>query len=490
VSDWPGVGLVEACDDPRILGHFHLWPAQRALLARIEAGPRTQVIAWGRRGTKTTMQALIGVWACTLRPGLRRFLRPRERGYAVGVATNLRQARLLIAAAQSVIDQSPLLSQLVDAATEDEIRFKTGHAFAAFPCSARGGRGWAIHTLLMDEAAHFVDSEGNAAAEPVWRALSPATVQFGGDGRIVVASTPFGSAGFFADLHARAAAGELPEAVAHTAASVDVNPTLSQAFLEQERLVLGDEAFASEYLAEFVGSGGAYLDPAVIDDAVADRDVLDRQHGVGWVAGLDPAFSSDPFGLAIVGRDPKQRSRLLLGLARSWQPGRVKPTSFEERRQVEDALLDEVADVCLAYRVSKVLTDQYAAAPTAERLRQRGLTVQTVPMTTTSKTAVFATLRARLNLGQLELYPQPDLLVELRRLRSKFTAGAASVVNPRVGGSHGDLAQALAMACSAFASSGRPARMSRPGDLWLDVGGLASSDSGRMRDYVETGGLR
>ncbi len=55
-------------------------------------------------------------------------------------------------------------------------------------------------------------------------------------------------------------------------------------------------------------------------------------------------------------------------------------------------------------------------------------------------------MRARLNLGQLELYPDEQLLAELGRLRTRYTAGSSSVVNPRVGGSHGDLAQALALA--------------------------------------------
>jgi hypothetical protein len=46
----------------------------------------------------------------------------------------------------------------------------------------------------------------------------------------------------------------------------------------------------------------------------------------------------------------------------------------------------------------------------------------------------------------LDLYEHVDLLAELRRLRTRYTAGTSSVVNPRVGGSHGDLAQALALA--------------------------------------------
>jgi hypothetical protein len=46
------------------------------------------------------------------------------------------------------------------------------------------------------------------------------------------------------------------------------------------------------------------------------------------------------------------------------------------------------------------------------------------------------------------------LLEELRRLRTKYTAGSSSVANPRVGSSHGDLVQALAIAVYAMRGAG------------------------------------
>jgi phage terminase large subunit-like protein len=78
-------------------------------------------------------------------------------------------------------------------------------------------------------------------------------------------------------------------------------------------------------------------------EAVADRGELAPTLGSRWVAGLDPAFASDPFGLAIVGRDSREAGRLVLGAARRWTPERRKPVSFEEQRRVADAVLAEVA---------------------------------------------------------------------------------------------------------------------------------------------------
>jgi len=171
-----------------------------------------------------------------------------------------------------------------------------------------------------------------------------------------------------------------------------------------------------------------------------------------WIAGLDPAFSGDPFGLAIVGRRRGER-RLVLGVARAWKTSRRKPGGFEEQRAFEDSVLDEVAELCKRYN-AHVYTDQYAAPAVVERLSRAGLWVETVAMTAQSKTAAFGELRARLLAGELELYDEPGLLGELRRLRTKYTAGSATVVNPRVGGSHGDMAQALALAVWQFAGTG------------------------------------
>lgn len=439
------VGLLSACDDGALL-RFPLWPRQRRLLRSVEKGPRLHVWALGRRSGKTTLAALVGLWDCLLRPELDALVRPGERRYAVAVATNLRQARLFVSAARSIVERSPLLAELLAEATEDELRFSNGTALAAFPCTARGARGWPVSTLLMDEAAHFIsETEGPQVAERVFASLAPATAQFGDAARILLASTPYGQDGLFATVYAQAAGDELRDAKAHRAATAEMNPTISRALLAREQ-ARDPDGFRSEYEAEFVGGGMAYLDPDRIAEAVADRAELLPDQARGWVAGLDPAFSSDPFGLVLVGRDPADRDRLLVGLARAWKPARRKPRSFEERRAVEDSTLAEVAAVCLRYHVRRVVTDQYAAPAIVDYLRRKGLSVRTVPMSATSKTEAFGELRARLYAGSIELYDHPDLLAELRRLRTRYAAGSASVVNPRVGGSHGDLAQALALA--------------------------------------------
>jgi hypothetical protein len=439
----PRVGLVAACDDERLLG-VPLTTDQRVRLERVEVGPRTHVWAVGRRGLKTTSAAYVGLWCCLLPPELLERLRPGERGYAVGVATNHRQARLLVRAPLAVVERSPLLAPLVESATEDEILFANGAGFAAFPNTSRGWRGWPVFCLLLDELAHFVDNEGNVSAEAVVRALLPATAQFGEDARVVASSTPWGSDGLFAEMFQRAESGELEDAYAHHATTAEANPSVPAAFLAAEER-RDPEAFRSEYLAQFVGSGGAFPDAENVAACATLPGELRPEDGTDWVAGLDPAFSSDPFGLVLVGRERREPRRLVCGGVRSWPPPRLRPASLDEQREVEDAVLAEVAHVVRSYG-ARAVTDQYRSAGVVERLRRYGVAVRSEPMTAPTKDAAFGFLRGRINEGGLELPEHPQLLRELRAVRTRYAAGRSSVVLPRIGGSHCDLAQSLALA--------------------------------------------
>ncbi len=212
------VGLVEACDDAQLLG-FPLWPRQRELLASLETGPTLHIWSIGRRGSKTTTGAIAGVCNALFRPDLDALVRRGERRYVVSIANSQRQARLFVRAALSLVNASPLLRGAVVSEALDEIVFANGVTLAAFPCTARGIRGWPVSFLFLDELAHFIDDTegaGPQVAEHVFRAATPSVAQFGELGRIVCSSTPWGADGLFADLYRKATSGELEHALAQT----------------------------------------------------------------------------------------------------------------------------------------------------------------------------------------------------------------------------------------------------------------------------------
>lgn len=228
-------GLLEACDSEQLFG-VELTARQRELLAAVEAGGLLHVWALGRRSGKTLMGALVGLWTCLLRPELAEHVRRRERIYSVAVGTNLQQSRIFVALARSIVEPSPLLAPLVESVSEDELRFRNRTVLAAFPCTSRGGRGWPIACLLMDEAAHMLDGEGNAAAGSVFTSLSPSVAQFGADARVLAASSPFGVDGWFADTFRTVEAGELPGASAVQAGTLaSIRKALSLAGAKRRR---------------------------------------------------------------------------------------------------------------------------------------------------------------------------------------------------------------------------------------------------------------
>lgn len=425
--------LLRACDDRRLFG-FDLWPRQRELLDTVE-GSRINAWCVGRRSGKSTLAAVTCLWDVLLRPELDAMVRPGETRFAVAVATNVSQGRLIVQAARSVIEHSPALSGLLAGQTEDELRFTlpggARTAIRAFPCSSRGGRGWPISTLVMDEAAHFLtEQDGDRAAERVWEALVPSTAQFGAAARVIVSSTPYGMNGLFYDTWMRAQKGEIAGAVAQHATTAQVNPTISAEFLAAEE-ARDPESFRAEYLAEFTSSGDSFLDFDRIDTTGAPT--AGPKDARGWVAGLDPAFSKDPFAVALVGR--AEDGRLLCGPVKAFQ------AAGEFAGPVDD-----VAALAKEYQAGCVI-DQFCSAPTADRLRNaHGLQVKVHTMSATTKTAIFQELKARLYDGSLLLPDNPGLVAELRRLRTKYAAGQAAVLTPRVGNSHCDMAQALALA--------------------------------------------
>jgi hypothetical protein len=457
-----GAGLIEACDDPRLLA-LELWPRQRELLHDLEHA-REHVWALGRRSGKSTMAAAVLAWDATQRPHLAGRLLPGERRYSIAVATNREQARLVLQRTRALLEGSPLLAGLIEGVSDDRILLRNGSVIAAFPCSARGTRGWPVSALVLDEAAHFVDTDGNASLEAVWQALSPSCLQFGAAARMIVSSTPCGSEGLFAEMWRDGADGRFPDRVAHRFSTAEMNPTIDAEVLAAAE-ARDPQWVRSEYGAEFVGGAAQYLDPDVILAAVRFPGDLPPEQGYNWVAALDPAFSRDPFALVIVGQDKSDWRRLVVGCVRGFRPGPGGPDSFEESRSTQDWILDEVASLCRYYG-ARVVTDSHLAPLIQTRLGEQGLPVRVQQLKGASHTEAFLELRARLHAGTVDLPDNSDLIRQLRRLRVHYTSVSRRVENPRERGWHGDLAQALTLGVYEHRRSPNPGAVPSVGGIY------------------------
>lgn len=89
--------------------------------------------------------------------------------------------------------------------------------------------------------------------------------------------------------------------------------------------------------------------------------------------------------------------------------------------------------------------------PDLARFAAHGAHCHTVAMGGGGKSDIYRELARRVRGGLIAFPEDPVLLAELRRLRIRYGGQRPSIENPRAGGGHGDVAQALAQAVGAFA---------------------------------------
>lgn len=257
---------------------------------------------------------------------------------------------------------------------------------------------------------------------------------------MLVISSPLGSTGWFAEQWGKADRGELEGWRAAQVSTAEMNPAVPASFLaEVER----DEpdTFGSEYLALFESGGSAMfqLDRFASDDGL---DVAGPERAVEWVIALDPAISSDAFGVALIGR--LVDGRLVVGLIEAIQPEHRRGWTFERKRAATDRVLARVAEIARAYG-ARAASDQHESQAVVARLRELGVTAAVRGMTREVKLAAFRELRDRLYDGRLVLPKHDSLLDELSRVQLKIEQGGAKVILPRSSRGHCDMAQALAL---------------------------------------------
>ena len=168
--------------------------------------------------------------------------------------------------------------------------FSGGRILHALPCSDRLQRGLSASAVVLDEFAHFVSMTlGTRIAERIWTAIRPTIAVSGEQARTLLISTP-GDSELFGRLHTRADNGELGEdATSFTAATREMNPRVSGAFLEQERALLGAD-FAREYEAQFTSGATSFLDADDLRDVVGRYTGLAPGEVTDAIVGFDPAF--------------------------------------------------------------------------------------------------------------------------------------------------------------------------------------------------------
>jgi hypothetical protein len=435
------VSLVKAATDPRLFAAtLTPWPKQLELLASFDGPERLHVIAAGRQSAKSTTTAMLAVHNCCFRDDLDGMV-PRGRvRYVLVAAPSESQAREFVSLCAALIDASPALAKLAKVSA-DRIDFTLTSgartAIRAMAANSRSVRGMSASLIVLDEFAHFADTAGPASDERMFAALEPSTRAFGDKAKVVIISTPFGETGKFHELFQAAASGLLPSARALCAPTWEMVPGLDQAWRDARLAELGADVFAQEIAAEFVGSGGSFFDLRGVE---FDDSPAAPEDGRNWVAGLDPAFHNDRFGVVVVG-EAVSDGVLIVGRVEAISPG-GRLRSLDLRRGREDRTLAAVAEIIEPYR-PRIVTDQHAADSVSSFFGRLGVQVAVRNLTGPVQTAAFVSTRTRLLDGSLRLWRAERLVEDLRRVRARDTE---TIHLPHYAGGHCDAVSALCLA--------------------------------------------
>lgn len=463
------ISLAAAAADPALLGGtLTLRSRQAELLATLDGAERLHVWAIGRQSGKSTLGALAAVHNACLRPDLDAILPRGRTRYVLSAAPSEDQAREFVRLCAAIIDGSPLLAPLAEIKA-DRIDFTLASgarsAIRAMAANSRTVRGMSASLIVLDEFAHFQDTDGAASDERMYAALEPSTRVFGDLARTLILSTPYGEGGKFHELFIAAQSGLLPSARAEHAPVWAFDDSLGEAWRDAKRIELGEDTYRQEFGAEFVAGGGSFFD---LRGVVFEDGPAAPEDGRRWVAGLDPAFHGDRFGVVLVGESVSERGVLLVGRVEAIDPG-GRLLSLDLRRGREDRTLAKVAEIIAPY-APMIVTDQHQADAVSSYFGREGCTVRVVNLTGPLITAAFTSTRARLLDGSLRLWRHPLLIEELRRVRAKDTE---RIELSRFGGGHSDAASALSQAVYELRGvTDSPPGEPRAGGTPLSAGGV------------------
>lgn len=382
----------------------------------------------GRRSEKTSTGVKFGLWKA-MTGGYEHQVRRGELLRVPIIAQDLRIARDIKHAAETMLLNSPVLSNEIADVFANEIRLRNGVALTCYPSSFRSTRGLAMPVALLDECAFWV-VEGSSDVEVV-KSVKPGQLQFGPARRLIKLSTPWQRSGLVYDEFNRRR--ERPDLLVWQASTSTMTPRIAADLLEAERAA--DPAyFAREYLAEFVDDLEAFLSASDVDAAVETGvrecpPVEELKAAGAYVAALDAS--------GLTGRD-----RFVFGIAHRSnriRGDRSSPDSFVDllrawSKAPVPLVVDEIASVCRAYGVTTIIGDQFAASFLGELLHQRGIALHQKPFTRQSKIEIFLALKRALAEGTLRLLDLPEALRELRQLEAKkLSGGGYAIAAPRGG---------------------------------------------------------
>lgn len=403
-----------------------------------DAAPTAQAAeAWlvcGPRSGKSFVLALVAVYLACFKD-YRPFLAPGERAMILIIATDRRQARVILGYIRGFLTLVPMLARLVESEGAERFELSNSVTIEVATASFRTVRGYTMAAALLDELAFWPTDN---AAEPdteIIAALRPGMATIPG-AMLLCASSPYARRGALWEAWRKGYGKESASALVWQAATRVMNPSVPQSLLDAAKEADPANA-AAEYEAQFRSDIEAFVSREVVEACIEhgryENPPSRRQR---FNAFVDPSGGSrDSMTMAIAHRDGSDNVLDLLRERRSpFNPSDV---------------VAEFAQVLKSYGVTSVTGDRYAGEWPRESFREHGINY--IP-STKPKSEIYRDFLPLLNSQRVRLLENERLVTQLVGLERRTSRGGRDVID-HAPGAHDDLANAAAGALSIMSDS-------------------------------------
>ena len=222
----------------------------------------------------------------------------------------------------------------------------------------------------------------------------------------------------------------------------DMNPSLWTPQAVREAEEQDPQAFRTDVAAEFAQPEEAFISPEAIETSMREAPVVELpKPGVQYSAAIDPATRGNAWTLIIACQEGQKRRVVL---AKQW----IGTPTVPLRPAV---IIEEVAKLCRAYRVSVIDSDQYYGDALRDLAAQHKVVLVVHSWTEKEKMAKFLALKTMFEQGMIELPPDQVVRADLTRVRKIIRGSGAAITFPRTSdGRHCDYAPCAAMALARY----------------------------------------
>lgn len=382
----------------------------------------------GRRGGKSFIVALIAVYLACFRD-YSASLGPGERGVIMIIATDRKQARVIMRYVTALLRSVPMLAAMILRQDAESVDLDNCVTIEIVTGSYRTIRGYTVLAALCDEIAFWRSEDSANPAEEVLAALRPAMATIPWP-LLIMSSSPYKRGGPFHDVYQRWFGKDDAPVLVIQADTRTMNPKVPQRFID-DAMERDPIAASAEYLAQFRSDVGTFLESELVQRSVTvGRRELPPQDRFNYLAFVDPSGGShDRMTLAIA---HAEGDRMVLDLIRGVTP------PFDPNVVVKD-----FANVIRSYRCASVTGDRYAGEWVRTAFERQGVSYWHSEL---SKSEIYLESLPLFTTGAVDLLDYQPLLLELQQLERRTSkSGRDSVDHPPQG--HDDYANA---ACGAL----------------------------------------